>query len=178
MSHIIWVTFNDSWSIIHGPLHIGSPPNCVWAGESCAIKSLSISTSSGFAGLHSVCFQLKPTRIRTCRIWVRLYLSLSLCFPVTGSVLPKQDMNSPSGSSFFMLFINTFRSSNRIFQVQIFSVWLFKIFWRDIIFFGTFHFLSSFLRASFIFEYSLRFGFKYMLYEYLTCHDMRSMVLI
>ena len=37
-----------------------------------------------------------------------------------------------------------------------------RFFWRNTIFFGTFHFLSSFLRASFILEYSLRFGFKYM----------------
>ena len=34
---------------------------------------------------------------------------------------------------------------------------------------GTFHFLSSFLRASFIFEYSLRFGFKWM-----TIHNVDS----
>ena len=182
MSHFQWLMVNYSWTVAYWlptelcmswwilrykkPIHI----NIIWV---CGFTFclLSAQTHSNQNLWHV--------------IWIRLYSSLSLCFPVTGSVLPKQDMNSPSGSSFFMLFINTFRSSNRIFQVQLFSVWVFEIFWCDIIIFGTFHFLSSFLRASFIFEYSLRIGFKYMgfkmthitwcmLYEYLTCH-WRSM---
>ena len=43
----------------------------------------------------------------------KLFKSFSLCLPVTGSVLPKHDINSPSGSSFFMLFNNTFKSSDK-----------------------------------------------------------------
>ena len=163
MSHFQWLMVNYSWTVAYWlptelcmswwilrykkPIHI----NIIWV---CGFTFclLSAQTHSNQNLWHV--------------IWIRLYSSLSLCFPVTGSVLPKQDMNSPSGSSFFMLFINTFRSSNRIFRVQIFSVWVWDVLvWYTPIFFGTFHFLSSFLRASFIFEYSLRFGFNYMVFK-------------
>ena len=56
------------------------------------------------------------------------FQSFSLCFPVTGSVLPKQDINSPSGSSFFMLFNNTFSKFRSTYDKK--HLWQHRFWWH------------------------------------------------